>query len=150
MKAMGVLVEGRAQVSMNFTNYRQTPLARVVETIRREAARYGTTVHHSELVGLIPQDALTDSAVWYLQLDAFQPDLVLERRLYQLFLSQLESSPAAEQTFLDQLASGTPTPGGGSAGAIAGATAAALVTMVARLTVGKKNVAYNRSSRETP
>jgi glutamate formiminotransferase / formiminotetrahydrofolate cyclodeaminase len=141
MKAMGVLVEGRAQVSMNFTNYRQTPLARVVETIRREAARFGTTVHHTELVGLTPQDALTDSAVWYLQLDAFQPDLVLERRLYQLLLNQRESSSESEQTFLDQLASGTPTPGGGYAGAIVGATAAALATMVARLTVGKKKYA---------
>ena len=142
IKAMGVLVEGRAQVSMNFTNYRQTPLARVVETIRREAARYGTTIHHSELVGLTPQDALIDSAGWYLQLDGFQSDLVLERRLYQILLSQMESSPAAtEQTFLDQLASGTPTPGGGSAGAFAGATAAALATMVARLSVGKKKYA---------
>src|SRR5271157_669422 len=141
IKALGLLVNGRAQVSMNFTNYRQTSLARVVETIRREAARYGTTIHHSELVGLTPQDALTDSAVWYLQLDAFQPNLILERRLYQLLLSKLESPFANQQTFLDQLASGKPTPGGGSAGAITGATAAALATMVARLTVGKKKYA---------
>jgi glutamate formiminotransferase / formiminotetrahydrofolate cyclodeaminase len=141
IKALGLLVEGRAQVSMNFTNYRQTSLARVVETIRREAARYGTTIHHSELVGLTPQDALTDSAVWYLQLDAFQPNLILERRLYQLLLSKLESPVANQQTFLDQVASGTPTPGGGSAGAMVAATAAALATMVARLTVGKKKYA---------
>ncbi|MDR3574824.1 MAG: glutamate formimidoyltransferase [Anaerolineaceae bacterium] len=141
MKSLGVLVEGRAQVSMNFTNYRQTPLARVVETIRREAGRYGTTVHHSELVGLTPQDALTDSAVWYLQLDGFQPNLVLERRLYQLLLTKMEGPALNEQSFLDRLASGTPTPGGGSAGAIAGATAAALAAMVARVTVGKKKYA---------
>ncbi|HZU86764.1 MAG TPA: glutamate formimidoyltransferase, partial [Anaerolineaceae bacterium] len=62
VKGMGVLVEGRAQVSMNLTNYRQTPLARVVEMVRREAARYGVGVHHSELVGLIPQEALVDAA----------------------------------------------------------------------------------------
>jgi glutamate formiminotransferase / formiminotetrahydrofolate cyclodeaminase len=68
---LGLLVEGRAQVSMNLTNFRETPLARVVEFIRREAERYGVGIHHSELVGLIPQEALVDAAVWYTQLDAF-------------------------------------------------------------------------------
>ena len=71
VKAMGVLVEGRAQVSMNLTNYRKTPIARIVETIRREAMRYGVMIHHSELVGMIPQDALIDASVWYTQLDSF-------------------------------------------------------------------------------
>jgi glutamate formiminotransferase/formiminotetrahydrofolate cyclodeaminase len=56
VKAMGVMVDGRAQVSMNLTHYRQTPIARVVETVRREAERYGVGIHHSELVGLVPQD----------------------------------------------------------------------------------------------
>src|SRR5512147_863057 len=64
VKALGLLVEGRAQVSMNLTNFRETQVARVVETIRREAQRYGVGIHHSELVGLIPQEALTDAAVW--------------------------------------------------------------------------------------
>jgi glutamate formiminotransferase / formiminotetrahydrofolate cyclodeaminase len=82
VKAMGVLVDGLAQVSMNLINYRQTPVALVVEMIRREAARYGTTIHHSELVGLIPQEALVDAAVWYLQLDQFTREQVLENRLY--------------------------------------------------------------------
>ena len=72
LKAMGVLVEGRAQVSMNLTNFKQSPIARIVETIRREAQRYGVAIHHSELVGLTPQDALLDSAVWYTQLDDFK------------------------------------------------------------------------------
>ena len=58
VKAMGVLVEGRAQVSMNLTNFRKTPIALVFETVQREAQRYGTGIHHSELVGLIPQEAL--------------------------------------------------------------------------------------------
>jgi glutamate formiminotransferase len=62
LKALGVLVEGIAQVTMNLTDFRSTPVARVVETIRREAARYGVAVHHSELVGLIPQEALVDAA----------------------------------------------------------------------------------------
>lgn len=137
IKAMGVLVEGRAQVSMNMTNYRQTPLGRVVESIRREATRYGVGVHHSELVGLIPQQAITDAAVWYMQLDAFKDEQVLETRMYDA----LRESPAHEAEFPESLAAGTPTPGGGSAAAYAGAMGAALVCMVSRLTIGKKKYA---------
>jgi glutamate formiminotransferase / formiminotetrahydrofolate cyclodeaminase len=81
VKGMGVLVDGRAQVSMNLTNFRKTPLARVVETVRREAARYGVSIVESELVGLIPQDALIDAAVWYTQLDRFDKSQILENRL---------------------------------------------------------------------
>ncbi len=81
VKALGMLVNGRAQVSMNLTDYTQTPLARVTEFIRREAARYGAGIHHAELIGLIPQAALFDAAQWYLQLDDFTADRVLERRL---------------------------------------------------------------------
>jgi glutamate formiminotransferase/formiminotetrahydrofolate cyclodeaminase len=138
VKALGLFVEGRAQVSMNLTNYLKTPLARVVEMIRREAARYGVAIHHSELIGLIPQRALIDAAVWYLQLDAFQPDQVLENRLYSLLSS---SSQPAWTSFLDSLAAPTPTPGGGSAAAAAAAMGAALVAMVAGLTLGKKKYA---------
>ncbi len=138
VKALGMLVEGMAQVSMNLTNFRQTPVFRVVETIRREAARYGASIHHSELVGLIPQDALIDSAVWYLQLDGFKADQILEQRLYA---TAAQSAPAAGSSFLDDLAAATPTPGGGSAAAHAGAMGAALVAMVARLTIGKKKYA---------
>ena len=65
VKGMGVLVDGRAQVSMNLTNFRRTPLARVVEMIRREAARYGATVSHSELVGLIPEGDLLAAGKHY-------------------------------------------------------------------------------------
>lgn len=138
VKAMGVLVEGRAQVSMNLTNYRATPIARVMEMIRREAERYGVTVHHSELVGLIPQEALNDAAVWYLQLDQFSPEQILEQRLMELMRGQPPASAPPETSFLDALAAATPTPGGGSAAAHTGAVAAALVAMVARLTLGKK------------
>ena len=135
VKALGMLVDDMAQVSMNLTNFRQSPVFRVVETIRREAARYGVSIHHSELVGLIPQDALIDSAVWYLQLDGYKADQILEQRLYA---ATAKSGPAAGSSFLDDLAAATPTPGGGSAAAHSGAMGAALVAMVARLTVGKK------------
>ena len=141
VKALGMSVEGRAQVSMNLTNFRKTPLARVVEMIRREATRYGVAIHHSELVGLIPQEALIEAAVWHLQLDQFNEEQILERRLQGALSSEVAGT--AEITppkpdFLDALASGNPTPGGGSASAYAGAAAAALVAMVARLTIGKK------------
>jgi glutamate formiminotransferase/formiminotetrahydrofolate cyclodeaminase len=138
VKALGMLVEGMAQVSMNLTNFHQTPVFRVVETIRREATRYGVSIHHSELVGLIPQDALIDAAVWYLQLDEFKADQILEQRLYT---SPSPSGATIAGTFLDDLAAATPTPGGGSAAAHAGAMAAALVAMVARLTIGRKKYA---------
>jgi glutamate formiminotransferase/formiminotetrahydrofolate cyclodeaminase len=80
VKAMGVLVEGKAQVSMNLTDFYQTPIARVVELVRREAARHGASITHSELVGLTPQAALVDAAQWYLQLDD-PADQILGNRL---------------------------------------------------------------------
>lgn len=140
VKAMGVLVDGRAQVSMNLTHFRKTPLAQVVEMIRREAQRYGVAIHHSELVGLIPQEALEDAAVWYLQLDQFEKNQILENRLADLAIESA-SVAAPEPSFIDELASASPTPGGGSASAYAGAMAAALVCMVARVTLGKKKYA---------
>jgi len=81
VKALGLLVNGQAQVSMNLTDPTHTPIHRVVELIRRESARYGASITHSELIGLIPQRALLDAAQWYLQLDDFTPDRVLENRL---------------------------------------------------------------------
>lgn len=137
VKAMGVLVDGRAQVSMNLTNFRKTAIPQVVELVRREAARYGVLVHHSELVGLVPQQALVDTAVWYTQLDGFTPEQVLESRLS----SPPQQNQADRWRFLDDLAAATPTPGGGSAAAFSAAQAAALAGMAARLTVGKKKYA---------
>jgi glutamate formiminotransferase / formiminotetrahydrofolate cyclodeaminase len=138
IKGAGFLVDGRAQVSMNMTDYRQTPIARVVESIRREALRYGVGIHHSELVGLIPQEALIDAAVWYTQLDQFKPDQILEARLYAA--QSKSATPAAPQSanFLDELAAATPAPGGGCAAAYAGAMGAGLVSMMSGLTIGKK------------
>jgi len=81
VKALGMLVEGKAQVSMNLTNFERTPVYRVVELIRREAARYGVDIERSELIGMIPQQALLDAAQWYLQLDGFDRTQVLEIQL---------------------------------------------------------------------
>jgi glutamate formiminotransferase/formiminotetrahydrofolate cyclodeaminase len=81
VQAMGVLVEGQAQVSMNLTDFRQTAMQTALEMVRREAARYGALVTRSELVGMLPQQALLDVACWYLQLEGFHSEQVLENRL---------------------------------------------------------------------
>jgi glutamate formiminotransferase len=83
VKAMGIALEDRGivQVSMNLTNYEKTPIFRVFETVTREAARYGVQVLESEIVGLVPSAALTQTAVFYLQLAGFRADQVLESRL---------------------------------------------------------------------
>ncbi len=141
VKALGLLVDGRAQVSMNLTNFRRTPIAQVVEMVRREAQRYGVSLQNCEMVGLAPQEALVDAAVWYTQLDQFDPDeQILETRL-QTALAEEAAAPVSQADFLDELAQGTPSPGGGSAAAYGGAAGAALVAMVARLTAGKKKYA---------
>src|SRR5215208_4255283 len=138
VKALGLLGGGRAQVSMNLTNFRETPVARVVETIRREAQRYGVAIHHSELVGLIPQEALVDAAIWYTQLDSFDNAQILESRLFDTSASSPQPKAVS---FIEELAAPTATPGGGSAGAYAGAMGAGLIAMVAGLTIGKKKYA---------
>ena len=136
VKALGMLVDGQAQVSMNLTNFRQTSIQTAVEAVRREAASHGVGIHHSELVGLVPQEALTEAATRYLQLDGFKFEQILETHL--ITSQRADPRPA---NFLDDLAAATPTPGGGSAAAHAGAMGAALVAMVARLTIGKKKYA---------
>jgi glutamate formiminotransferase/formiminotetrahydrofolate cyclodeaminase len=141
VKGMGVLVEGRAQVSMNLTNFKQSPIARIVETIRREAQRYGVAIHHSELVGLTPQAALLDAAVWYTQLDDFKSEQILENRMFEVLQQGGAAGIPGRTDFIEQLASADPTPGGGSAAAHTAAAAAALVSMVGRVTVGKKKYA---------
>ncbi len=81
VKALGLIVEGQAQVSMNLTDYRRTPVHRVMEMIRSEAGRLGLAVTRSEVVGLLPAEALIDAARFYLQLTDLSPDQVLENRL---------------------------------------------------------------------
>ncbi len=81
VKALGLSVGGKAQVSMNLTDYRRTPIHRVMEMIRSEAARYGVSVTRSEVVGLIPNDALIETARFYLQLEGFSQEQILENRL---------------------------------------------------------------------
>jgi glutamate formiminotransferase len=83
VKAMGIPLDDRGvvQVSMNLTNYEKTPIFRVFEMVKREAARYGVAVLNSEIVGLVPSAALTQAAEYYLQLEGFSGGQVLETRL---------------------------------------------------------------------
>jgi glutamate formiminotransferase len=83
VKAMGIALEDRGivQVSMNLTNFEKTPIFRVFETVKREAARYGVNVLESEIVGLVPSAALMQVAEFYLQLSAFSTSQVLENKL---------------------------------------------------------------------
>jgi len=85
VKAMGITLEDRGivQVSMNLTNYEKTPIFRVFETVKREAARYGVAILESEIVGLVPSAALTSAAEFYLQVSGFSADQVLENKLRQ-------------------------------------------------------------------
>ena len=88
VKAMGFEIKekGIVQVSMNMTNYKKTPLFRVFETIKREAERYGTHVLSSEIIGMVPLDAIVDVASFYLQLDDFDSKQIIEKRLLEEFL----------------------------------------------------------------
>jgi glutamate formiminotransferase len=83
VKAAGFKLEERGivQVSMNLTNYEKTPIFRVFEVVKREAARYGVSILESEIVGLVPSAALNAAAEFYLQIEGFKPDQVLENKL---------------------------------------------------------------------
>jgi glutamate formiminotransferase len=86
VKAMGIHLDDRrlAQVSMNLTNYEKTPIFRVFEMVKREAERYGVGILESEIVGLVPSAALLSAAEFYLQIERFGADQVLENRLRTL------------------------------------------------------------------
>jgi glutamate formiminotransferase / formiminotetrahydrofolate cyclodeaminase len=130
VKALGFDIpeRHRAQVSMNLTDYRTTPVHRALEAVRREAQRYGVGVEESEIVGLVPEDALFDAAEYYLQLHSFDRAAVLERKVRAVDAGA--RPPESLEAFTERLAARTPTPGGGSAAAAAGALAAALGEMV--------------------
>jgi formiminotetrahydrofolate cyclodeaminase len=147
-KGAGFLVRGLAQVSMNLTDFEQTPVHRVFEMVKREAARYGVTPISSEIVGLIPKKALESAAEWFLQVENFDSSLILENRLTAVMGGKMAVGGlrAGVEPFVEQLAAPAATPGGGSAAAASGAMAAGLATMVASMSRGKK--AYLQYERE--
>jgi len=148
VKAMGVDLRGRnlAQVSINLTDFEQTPIHRVFEMVKREAERYGVSIVGSEIVGLIPKRAIELTADFYLQLENFSPAQVFENRIEASFAGASAAEgpgkfAALAQPFLDAVAEPTATPGGGSVAALAGALGASLGQMVAGLSRKKKSQA---------
>jgi glutamate formiminotransferase/formiminotetrahydrofolate cyclodeaminase len=140
VKGAGFLVRGQAQVSMNLTDFEQTPVHRVFELVKSEAARYGTSPSSSEIVGLIPKKALESAVEWFLQVESFDSSLILENRLAAVMSGKMAVGGlrAGVEPFIEQLAAPTATPGGGSAAAASGAMAAGLASMVASMSRGKK------------
>lgn len=136
VKGLGLEVDGQAQVSMNLVDTEQTPVHRVFDFIRMEAEAHGVPVTWSEIVGLVPERALFETAAHHLQLPNFSTEQVLEARV-----REHASGGESVAGFLGAVASSAPAPGGGSVAAHAGALGAALAQMVAGLTIGKKKYA---------
>ena len=162
-KATGWYIEdyGQAQVSMNLTDHHVTPVHVALETVREEAQKRGLVVTGSELVGLMPKDAIVEAGRYYLkrqgrswgvperelidvailsmglsQLTPFDP----KKKIIELCVEKTEGK-LVERTvsgFVDECSSESPAPGGGSVAALSGALGAGLACMVANLTVGKK------------
>jgi len=149
VKSMGVELKARnlAQVSINLTDFEQTPMHRVYEMVKREAARYGAMPVGSEIVGLVPKKALEMAADFFLQLENFSPEQVFENKLASalsgrpLELAKTGKLAALARPFLEAVGTPAATPGGGSVSAFAGALAAALAQMVTGLSRKKKSQA---------
>src|SRR5436190_10701401 len=149
VKSMGVELKARnlAQVSINLTDYEQTPMHRVYEMVKREAERYGAMPVGSEIVGLVPKKAIEMAVDYFLQLENFSPAQVFENKL----AAALTGTPVQDEQggnlaklarpFLEAVAQPTATPGGGSVSAFASALAASLGQMVAGLSRKKKSQA---------
>src|SRR5262249_36290083 len=129
------------------TDYQQTPMHRVYEMVKREAARYGAVPVGSEIVGLVPKRAIEAAADYFLQLENFSPAQVFENKLAAALLGRpLEEKKdgrlaALARPFADAVAEPSATPGGGSVSALAVALAASLGQMVAGLSRKKKSQA---------
>jgi glutamate formiminotransferase/glutamate formiminotransferase/formiminotetrahydrofolate cyclodeaminase len=138
VKAVGILLKtrGLVQVSMNLTNYEETPVYAAFEAVRTEAAKHGVSIHSSEVIGLIPEPAVTQVTGHYLKLENFSVNQVLEARMTQVLASDLS---ATVSPFLEAVSAPTPAPAGGSTAALAGAAAMALGVMAARILEEKES-----------
>jgi glutamate formiminotransferase len=159
VKAMGVKLKTRnlAQVSMNLTDFETTSIATVFDAVTREAAAQGVEVLASEIVGLVPRQALEGSAVQYLKVENYHPQLVFENRLDQISREQAKSAVQEKtrtlrsmtEAFVAAVAAPTATPAGGSVAALGGALAAALGEMVCGLSLNRPSLeAHHPKLRE--
>jgi len=145
VKAIGVELASRrlVQVSMNLTNHEETPIHVVFEAVREEAARRNIRLAGSEVIGLVPQGALTRAAEFFLKLEGFDHSQVLETRLEAALAraARVSHDSSIEQgdvvsslrPFFEAVSAGSPTPGGGSVAALAGALACSLGLMACRI-----------------
>lgn len=143
VKALGFELADRGivQVSMNLTDYKVTGVHTVFEAIKEECEKYGVEILESEVIGLIPQEALSETAKHYLKINGFSSKQILENVLQEKMENFVNSNNSTNsiKNFLDDVASKNPVPGGGSVSALAGSLAAALCSMVANLTLANKN-----------
>jgi glutamate formiminotransferase/formiminotetrahydrofolate cyclodeaminase len=119
---------------MNLTDYRVTSMAAAFRAVQTEAAKAGVEIAESELIGLVPQAALDQAASSLLQIRRFDPTQILETKLAGTGSAEPDHGTGPTiNAFLRALSAATPTPAGGSAAALAGALAASLGTMGARI-----------------
>ena len=130
VQASGFAVAGRAQVSMNLLDLDVTSPAAAFAAVEAEARQHGVGIDRSEVVGLIPERGILEAGAAYLK---------LPNATHHLLEAKIRAAEGATlDGWIDELAAASPVPGGGSAAALAGALAGALVAMVARLTIGRK------------
>ncbi|HET9784355.1 MAG TPA: glutamate formimidoyltransferase [Terriglobales bacterium] len=152
LKSMGVQLSdpARAQVSMNLTDFELTSLATAWRAVETEAARHGAHAVESELIGLVPRQAMENAAAEMLRFVEFDSQRVVEARVASVMAARPMRFATVLQPFLDALASEEPAPGGGTAAAAAGAMAAALGRMVARVAWAKLRKTQPDSADQSP
>ncbi len=165
VKAIGWYIDEyqRAQISINLTNFHETPLWKVFETCEEEAQKIGLRVTGSEIVGLVPLEAILDTGRHFLRKmgksDGVPEEDIVHTAILSLGLNDVAPFDPTEKIieykiekleakkklvdmkikdFVDELSRDSPAPGGGSVAALSGALSAALASMVANLTYGKK------------
>jgi len=142
VKALGLEVDGQAQVSMNLVDVEQTTLVAAYEAVRAEAATLGARVTWSEIIGLVPEQMIFGAAAAYLQLRQPIDAHILERKLLEVkSANAIRADDSPDVLRIDDVASGAPTPGGGSVAAYVGALAGALTQMVAKITLDRPKFA---------
>jgi len=168
VKAIGWYIEeyGCAQISINLTSYKTTPLYKVYEVCREEAEKLGALVTGSEIVGLVPKEAIIETGKYYLKKQGKSPEIpesdLVDMAVMSLGLNSVSRFDPSEkiieyrisrndglinmklQDFIDEISRDSPVPGGGSAAALSGAVASGLCSMVANLTANKKDFAEIR------
>lgn len=143
VKALGLEVDGQAQVSMNLVDIDKTPLSVAFDAVRVEAAAHGALVTWSEIIGLVPEQVMFEAAGKYLRLRQPIDTHVLERAI---LAARTETGDLS--AYVEAVADDSPTPGGGSVAAYVGSLAAALARMVAGLTRSRPKFASVHETME--